>query len=43
VVHGLLRPICTRVSLVVPEMNVLMMSTSARFVSLLHCREKHRM
>lgn len=42
-VCGLLCPICTRVSLVVPEMNVLMMLMSARFVSLLHCREKHRM
>jgi hypothetical protein len=44
VVHGLLRPsLCTRVSLMVPEMNALIMSASARLVSSLHCREKYRM
>jgi hypothetical protein len=42
VVRGLLHPtLCTKVSLVVPEMNALITLASARLVSSLHCHEKH--
>jgi hypothetical protein len=42
VVRELLHPnLCTRVSLMVPEMNILLMFASAMLVSLLHSREKH--
>jgi hypothetical protein len=44
VVHRLFRTIlCTRVSLVVPEMKVLITSALMRLVSLLHCHEKRQM
>jgi hypothetical protein len=43
-VHGLLRPsLCTRVSLVVPKMNALILLASARLASSLHYHEKHQM
>lgn len=43
-VRGLLRPtMCTKVSLVVPEMNALITLASTRLVSSLHYHEKHRM